>query len=77
MINEPSNDKIQGVTLGVAAAAKLRVTENERVKDWETRELNPETLQQDWKPGHRGERNSEPLPRGQWEIPRPQEIRGW
>ena len=47
MINEPSNDKIQGVTLGVATAAKLRVTENERVKDWETRELNPETLQQD------------------------------
>lgn len=27
MINEPSNDKIQGITLGVVAAAKMRITE--------------------------------------------------
>lgn len=61
MINEPSNDKIQGKTLAVVAAAKIRITEANRSRDWETRELSSEIsplILKAWT--QRGD--SEPLP---------------
>lgn len=33
MLNEQSNDKIQGVTLGVVTAAEIRVTEDKQSRD--------------------------------------------
>lgn len=42
MINEPSNDKIQCITMGVVAVAQITTTEAKSSKDWETRELGSE-----------------------------------